>query len=49
MQAEQRKSDDLHRQLQLAYVGRSNVENNATTVTTTKVSKYIVPSEETSS
>ena len=36
MQAEQRKSDDLHRQLQLAYVGRSNVENNAT-VTTTKV------------
>ena len=49
MQAEQRKFDDLHRQLQLAYVGRSNVENNATTVTTTKVSKYIVPSEETSS
>ena len=47
MQAEQRKSDDLHRQLQLAYVGRSHVENNAT-VTTTKVSKYIVPSEETS-
>lgn len=47
MQAEQRKSDDLHRQLQLAYVGGSHVENNAT-ATATKVSKYIVTSDEAS-
>ena len=51
MKAQQKKSEALHKELQLAYVGAAHPENGTNVVTTkmensndtTKVSKYVVP------
>ncbi len=52
MKAQQKKSEALHKELQLAYVGAAHPENGVNVVTTkmensndttTKVSKYVVP------
>ena len=47
MKAQQKKSEALHKELQLAYVGAAHPENGVNVVTTkmenSKVSKYVVP------